>query len=119
MYIEDFEKKFRLVIKHATELNELYNKLYNCDSGITDCLVLYNPYCDKLQSFNEELIKELFGTLSEEVFWYLDEINSETIFGSSSPSFIEIDGVKYEINNIENFMDYIRHGVKLPQKPVV
>jgi hypothetical protein len=28
MYIEDFEKKFRLVVKHVTELNELYNKLY-------------------------------------------------------------------------------------------
>lgn len=116
MYIEDFERKFLLVLKYHFSLDKLVSKYLNFDPTIAESLITNNSYCNELQKFNEALITEMFGDeLSIDVFWYLYEVDHNT----STPNIIELNGVKYEINSIETFMDYIRHGIKLPQKPVV
>jgi hypothetical protein len=114
MYLEDF----RLIVSRLEEDNKKSEKylesLREVDSGLSTFLC-ENKYTDILYFQNQFLLPKLLGNeLYEWASWYLYEL---PCFYEDEVVNCSIDGVEYAVTDLDSFMDFAQHGLKLPMKP--
>jgi hypothetical protein len=106
MFLEDFDRITNQLKESYIEREEY---LDNIPSDI-NMIFCDNAYANSLGMDNDFLLRELFGEISDHVFWYMYEWNP----GHQ----IEDKGITYMINSHENFVEATKQIYNLPMKPV-
>lgn len=114
MYIEDFSEIVSKLEEDYKNTEKYLDSLRKVDSSLCSFLS-ENKYADVLYFQNQFLLSKLLNNeLYEWITWYLYE---RPCFSEDDVPNCSIDGVGYCITDIESFIDFARHGLKLPMKP--
>ena len=113
VYLEDFREVVEKMEQDNKSSDEYMDSLRNIDSILCD-LIFENKYTNIIYCQGQYFAKKLLGDeLYDWVSWYLYDRS----FCDDDKSNAWIYDVGYVINDLESFMDFAQHGLKLPMKP--
>jgi hypothetical protein len=100
--------KFKEVVTRLVELERERNAyLDSCPTEVRTIFV-ETPYGNATGLQFDLLVQSLFGTiLVEEVYWLLFDWQPDSNYG------VELDGVQYTINTLDDFFAFIERGYGL------
>lgn len=114
IYLEDFRNIVSRLEDDDIKLNKYLDMLRNAETCIVDS-VIENRYSNIISQQKDFLLECCLGSdLKNWVEWYLYErVLDPTPIDSNA----WVDGVGYTISNLDSFMDFAQHGLKLPMRP--
>jgi hypothetical protein len=114
MYLEDFREIVSKLEQDHKESEKYLDSLRKIDSCLSS-FICENKYTDILYFQSQFLLPKLLGNeLYEWVTWYLYEL---PCFSEDDEPHAWIDDVGYVIKDLDSFMDFAQHGLKLPMRP--
>lgn len=109
MYIEEFKNLLSIIQKNNIERDEYVDKLNALDNSVCSS-VFDNFYTNSILFENEMLMEAMFGkVLYEDVCWFLFECKDR-----NDSNKIWMNNVCYTINNVDDFVEYVRQNHKFP-----
>ena len=114
MSLEDLEEIVSRLVSDNIKINSYISSLRNVDTAISD-VIIDNKYSNIIgMQFDFVLEKFLGRELYEWVMWYVYEL--PVTKGSEEPN-AWVNDVAYTITDIESFMNFAQHGLKVPMLP--
>lgn len=107
MNVEQIRTVLEFLYERREREDVYLNKLGEVDSAFSTA-IFDNDFVNNLFEENTFLIEQLFGQeLIDEVLWFLYDFRCS----KNKRQVIEIDDVKYEITDLQSFLDYLQYGV--------
>ena len=114
IYLEDFREIASKLEEGHKESESYLDSLRKVDSSLSE-FVTENKYTDVLYFQNQFFLRKLLGEeLYDWVNWYLYE---RPCFHEGENPNCSVDGVEYSISDLDSFVDFAQHGLKLPMRP--
>lgn len=114
IYLEDFREIVTKLENDHKESEKYLDSLRKVDSCLSS-FICENKYTDILYFQSQFLLPRLLGNeLYEWVTWYLYEL---PCLQEDEEPHAWVDNVGYVIKDLDSFMDFAQHGLKLLMKP--
>lgn len=114
MSLEDLEEIVSRLVSDNIKINSYISSLRNVDTAISD-VIIDNKYSNIIgMQFDFVLEKFLGRELYEWVMWYVYEL---PVTKQSEEPNAWVNDVAYTITDIESFMNFAQHGLKVPMLP--
>jgi hypothetical protein len=108
MYIEDFRSIVTRLYQDIESQKNYIDRLRELDPCLSE-IIIENKYINSVLILNDFLIQNVFGELTEHVYWFLYDWK----YGYK----ITDNNVDYVINTIDDFIICTQQIYNLPMKP--
>lgn len=114
IYLEDLQELVTKLVEDEKKVNEYLDSFRMTDYVIID-FIIENKYSSIISLQKDFVLTKYLGEeLLEWVYWFVYDRPFHT---PEAPN-VFINGVGYTVTDIDSFMDFARHGLCIPMRPV-